>query len=271
MIKLKELSKLNVKKLNAKEMFDEFLEFKDNWAKVLTGKDDIKLEKFEVHSYTTLDMLKGINSRQIIDLEINDKITLLKIFLIYKIFSKQFEDKNYTIDENRFILLIRKSDLYHKLFKFGLLNLISLVDFLSIYAKSFLNSLGEHDNINFDLYLEADGENPLSLIRLGLLSYTEMNYRELSLEAHKFYEHTKPTDVYAFEMFYFALFENFTKTCDIDDPILEIKNPAPIYNLLYNKNKYSIVYKDNSSMNYNLVIEVDKKSTILEDLINEEC
>lgn len=89
MTKLKELSKLNIGKLKANEMFDEFLKFKDNWVEVLTGEGHIELDT-----------------------------------------------KNYRLIKNgKFTLLIEETELCYSLFKFGLMNLLSLIDFLTIYAK----------------------------------------------------------------------------------------------------------------------------------------
>lgn len=267
MTKLKELSKLNIGKLKANEMFDEFLKFKDNWVEVLTGEGHIELDTFEVCGYSKINM--SVSDDIIVDLDMNDSNSLLKVFLIYKVFSKLFEDKNYRLIKNgKFTLLIEETELCYSLFKFGLMNLFSLIDFLTIYAKSFLNGLGKLKTVDCDLNLKADGENPLSLIRLGLISHTEMNHHNLSLETFTFSTHTKPTDVYAFEMVYFALFEKFTENCNID-PISEIKNPSPIYSLLYNKTKFAIIHRYNGAMEYNLYIEVDEKSNIFEEIVNE--
>lgn len=80
MTKLKELSKLNIGKLKANEMFDEFLKFKDNWVEVLTGEGHIELDTFEVCGYSKINM--SVSDDIIVDLDMNDSNSLLKVFLI---------------------------------------------------------------------------------------------------------------------------------------------------------------------------------------------
>lgn len=181
----------------------------------------------------------------------------MRLFLIYKLFPHIFEDsKLMTVRGNKLVIGIAKNDVCYKYIRHALINLNKLINFLIPYVESFLAGLGHLKTVDCTLNLKADGINPLSVFRLGVTSYTECNHHGLTLMSHEFSEHFNTSNKRSREIVYFMLFDVFTKNCDTDNPWNEIKDPAPIYHLLYNETKYSIIHQTSGNTNYNFYIEV---------------
>lgn len=258
---MNKFNKLNIRRLEYKKMYDEFLEFIDDWESRLF-KSSLLFNNIKSISICPAIEMKyaGVDfhyNMEIVNLNIDNDIFKAKLFLIYKLYPHIFENTELTtIRNNVFVLGINKHDVCFKFIKHALENLNKLINFLIPYVESFIAGIGHLKTTDCTLNLKADGINPLSVLRLGVKSYTECNHHGLTLESHEFSENFDINNKRVREIVYFMLFDKFTKNCDTDNPWIEIKDPAPIYHLLYNETKYSIIHNRSDYANYNFYIEV---------------
>lgn len=255
------LNKLNIRRLEYKKLYDEFLSFVDDWQSKLNIDIELTNDVNTISIYPAIELAyAGLDvdySIEIINLKMTNDIFKMRLFLIYKLFPHIFEDsKLMTVRGNKLVIGIAKNDACYKYIRHALLNLNKLINFLIPYVESFLAGLGHLKTVDCTLNLKADGINPLSIFRLGVVSYTECNHHGLTLMSHEFSEHFNTSNKRSREIVYFMLFDVFTKNCDTDNPWIEIKDPAPIYHLLYNETKYSIIHQTSGNTNCNFYIEV---------------
>lgn len=254
-------NKVNIRRLEYQKLYDEFKIFVDNWRSELIPDVELTNDVNSVSICPAVELAhNGIDiyhNMEIINLNMKNDIFVMRLFLIYKLFPHIFEDTKFiTVKGNRLVIGIDQTYRCYKYIRHALINLNKLINFLIPYVESFLAGLGHLKTVDCTLNLKADGVNPLSIFRLGVVSYTECNHHGLTLTSHKFSEHFNTTNKYSREIVYFMLFDVFTKNCDTDNPWIEIKDPAPIYYLLYNETKYSIIHQTSGNTNYNFYIEV---------------
>ena len=242
-------------------MYDEFKIFANNWQSALNIDVELTNDVNSVSMCPAVELAYNgmdINyNMEIINLNMTNDIFVMRLFIIYKIFPHIFEDSKYiSVKGKRLVIGIDHSDVCFKYIKHALINLNKLINFLIPYVESFIAGVGHLKTTDCTLNLKADGINPLSVLRLGVVSYTECNHHRLTLETHEFSNQFDINDKYLRQIVYFMLFDKFTKNCDTENPCIEIKDPAPIYYLLYNETKYSIIHQTSGNTNYNFYIEV---------------
>ena len=254
-------NKVNIRRLEYQKLYDEFKIFVDNWQSALNIDVELTNDVNSVSMCPAVELAYNgmdINyNMEIINLNMTNDIFVMRLFIIYKIFPHIFEDSKYiSVKGKRLVIGIDHSDACFKYIKHALINLNKLINFLIPYVESFIAGVGHLKTTDCTLNLKADGINPLSVLRLGVVSYTECNHHGLTLETHEFSNQFDINDKYLRQIVYFMLFDKFTKNCDTDNPWIEIKDPAPIYYLLYNETKYSIIHQTSGNTNYNFYIEV---------------
>lgn len=258
---MNKFNKLNIRRLECKKLYDEFKIFANNWQSALNIDVELTNDINSVSMCPAVELAYNgmdINyNMEIINLNMTNDIFVMRLFIIYKIFPHIFEDSKYiSVKGKRLVIGIDHSDACFKYIKHALINLNKLINFLIPYVESFIAGVGHLKTTDCTLNLKADGINPLSVLRLGVVSYTECNHHGLTLTSHEFSEHFNTTNKHSREIVYFMLFDVFTKNCDTDNTWIEIKDPAPIYYLLYNETKYSIIHQTSGNTNYNFYIEV---------------
>lgn len=258
---MNKFNKLNIRRLECKKLYDEFKIFANNWQSALNIDVELTNDVNSVSMCPAVELAYNgmdINyNMEIINLNMTNDIFVMRLFIIYKIFPHIFEDSKYiSVKGKRLVIGIDHSDACFKYIKHALINLNKLINFLIPYVESFIAGVGHLKTTDCTLNLKADGINPLSVLRLGVVSYTECNHHGLTLTSHEFSEHFNTSNKYSREIVYFMLFDVFTKNCDTGNPWIEIKDPAPIYYLLYNETKYSIIHQISGNTNYNFYIEV---------------
>lgn len=258
---MNKFNKLNIRRLECKKLYDEFKIFANNWQSALNIDVELTNDVNSVSMCPAVELAYNgmdINyNMEIINLNMTNDIFIMRLFLIYKIFPHIFEDSKYiSVKGKRLVIGIDHSDACFKYIKHALINLNKLINFLIPYVESFIAGVGHLKTTDCTLNLKADGINPLSVLRLGVVSYTECNHHGLTLETHEFSNQFDINDKYLRQIVYFMLFDKFTKNCDTENPWIEIKDPAAIYNLLYNETKYSIIHNYSDYANYNFYIEV---------------
>lgn len=258
---MNKFNKLNIRRLECKKLYDEFKIFTNNWQSALNIDVELTNDVNSVSMCPAVELAYNgmdINyNMEIINLNMTNDIFVMRLFIIYKIFPHIFEDSKYiSVKGKRLVIGIDHSDACFKYIKHALINLNKLINFLIPYVESFIAGVGHLKTTDCTLNLKADGINPLSVLRLGVVSYTECNHHGLTLETHEFSNQFDINDKYLRQIVYFMLFDKFTKNCDTENPWIEIKDPAAIYNLLYNETKYSIIHNYSDYANYNFYIEV---------------
>ena len=268
MISVQELRKVNINKLNAMKMFDEFTNLQGNWFKLMPeniqneyNQNDIKIVKFL--KKTNSDVLSSVLLGAY---QITEDITFY-IYIIQKLFPNIFETHKIKISNGELLVFIEPYTIPDKFLIMGLVNLQSLFGFLLTYVKLFISQRKREHNSYFEFTLTAKCENPLSLLKMACFTKIRAQY-DITDALRSFDNHTKPTDKYADEMALFMLFDELTTHCDANDA-MQVVHPAPIYFLLFTDYEKSIIHFNNAgSVAYNFHIEV-KDNDLYKNMISE--
>ena len=266
-----DFEKLCFKKLKANELFDEFLNFKDNDKWLTYINPDINnitngeyVSKFSIYTSSSYNpILSYYNTKDII----------LYIVIIKNLCPSIFTDYEYSFKNNELTITVdlnKGNKIVNMLLTFGLVNINRLMIFLILYIKRFMVDLENKvaPTNMLTLYVNK-AENPLSLIRCMTIFDINTNSYNLSIDINEFSKHTKASDLYAEEMAMFTLFERFTENCDMK-PLVEVTTPSAIYFLMYSDYELYInhVPITSATTHYNYCISVkDNKS--LDKLIKE--
>lgn len=268
------LNILHLHKLNAKDMFNDYLKIKDKWETIIRNNMDeithgecivsVHINKKYDSSITPIVVYRNTN-------DIGIYIYLLnKLFPhLYACSSIRYKNNELHIDFD-----ILSGDLLLNIFTvYGINNFNMLMQFLITYVKRFAYEFSKNRiTYNAELSLNCDTQNPLSLFRCATIFNIKMKC-ELGISRDDFKNNMKDVDnIYNDEMIIFMLFEKFTENCDMSN-ILEVSSPSPIYILLYtnlefnmnhfpisnylNGCKFYIESKDNSSLT-NIIDSVNK-------------
>lgn len=263
-----DFQKLCFKKLKAIDLFNEFLNFKDNDKWLTYINPDI--EKITNGEYVSKFTIYTSNSYNPVVSYANTKDIILYMVIIRNLFPIVFTDYEYSFKNNELIITIdlnKGNRLVNMLLTFGIININKILIFSLIYVKKFIDDLSKNKS-SAALKLNVNSENPVSLLKCMYIYNHEASY-DLSINDKEFSKHTKPTDIYAEEMAIFTLFKKFTENCDLK-PLLEVTMPSAIYFLIYSDYELKIKHDLVSNMTdqYNYIINT-KNNNSLEKTIKE--
>lgn len=263
------LSILNLHKLNAKDMFNDYIKIKDKWETIIRNNMDeithggcvvsIHINKKYDSSITPIVVYRNTN-------DIGIYIYLLnKLFPhLYACSSIRYKNNELHIDFD-----IMSGDLLLNIFTvYGINNFNMLMQFLITYVKRFAYEFSKNRiTYNAELSLNCDTQNPLSLFRCATIFNIKMKC-ELGISRDDFKNNMKDVDViYNDDMIMFMLFEKFTENCDMSN-MLEVSSPSPIYILLYTNLGFTMEYIPISSNLNGCRFYIESKDNSLTNIID---
>lgn len=263
------LSILNLHKLNAKDMFNDYIKIKDKWETIIRNNMDeithgecivsIHINKKYDSSITPIVVYRNTN-------DIGIYIYLLnKLFPhLYACSSIRYKNNELHIDFD-----IMSGDLLLNIFTvYGINNFNMLMQFLITYVKRFVYEFSKNRiTYNAELSLNCDTQNPLSLFRCATIFNIKMQCA-LGISRDDFKNNMKGVDnVYNDEMIMFMLFEKFTENCNMSN-MLEVSSPSPIYILLYTNLGFTMEYIPISSNLNGCRFYIESKDNSLTNIID---